>query len=95
MYICLANRKFIACTFSYRIRGQEKKFGSISCRHEEEFIGLHVNMENVETKCNGRRDKKEHVTMRSMQREVQRYRETNEKIMKSQGEILWIMNMLH
>jgi hypothetical protein len=30
-----------------------------------------------------------------MQREVQSYREDNEKIMKSQEEILWSLNMLH
>jgi hypothetical protein len=40
-----------------------------SYNHEEEVIGLHVNMGNVETKSNGRRDEKEHVTMRSLCRE--------------------------
>jgi hypothetical protein len=33
----------------------EDSQGSYS--HEEEFIGLHVSMGNVETKSNGRRDR--------------------------------------
>jgi hypothetical protein len=62
-----------------------------SYNHEEEFRGLHVSMGNAETKSNGRREEEPvewDVTMRSLQREVQRYREDNEKIMKSQEEIL-------
>ena len=38
--------------------------------HEEEIIGLHVSMGNVETESNGRRDRQELVTMRSLQKEV-------------------------
>lgn len=38
--------------------------------HGGEFRGIHVSMGNVETESNGRREKREHVTMRSLQREV-------------------------
>jgi hypothetical protein len=38
--------------------------------HEEEIIGLHVSMGNAETESNGRRDRQELVTMRSLHREV-------------------------
>ena len=34
--------------------------------YEEEFIGLHLNMGNVETKSNGRIGRNELVTMRSL-----------------------------
>jgi hypothetical protein len=51
-------------------------------------------MGNVETESNGRRDGQEPVTMRILQREVQRYRDDNERIMKYQEEILQILNML-
>jgi hypothetical protein len=34
--------------------------------HEEEVKDLYVSMGNVNTKSNGRRDRKEHVTMRIM-----------------------------
>jgi hypothetical protein len=60
----------------------EDSQGSYS--HEEEIIGLHVNMGNVETNSNGIRDRKEHVTMRSLHREVKRYIVDNERIMKDQ-----------
>jgi hypothetical protein len=36
--------------------------------HEEEIIGLHVNMGNAKTESNGRRDRKELVTMRILQK---------------------------
>jgi hypothetical protein len=39
-------------------------------------------MGNDETESNGRRDRKEPVTMRSMHREVQSYRDENERITK-------------
>jgi methyl coenzyme M reductase gamma subunit len=52
-------------------------------------------MGNVETKSNLRRDMQEPVTMRSLHREVQRYRVDNERIMKAEEEILQILNMLH
>jgi hypothetical protein len=70
---------------SCRIRGTERNFSSYmrtgvmedaqgSYNHEEEIIGLHVSMGNVETESNGRRDRQEPVTMRSLHREVQSYR---------------------
>jgi hypothetical protein len=57
-----------------------------SYSHEEEFIGLHVSMGNVETESNERRQ--ESITMRSMQREVHIYKDDNENIMKCHEEIL-------
>jgi hypothetical protein len=51
-------------------------------------------MGNTDTKSNGRRDMHELVTMRILQREVWIYRVDNEKIMKSQEEILQCLNML-
>jgi hypothetical protein len=38
---------------------------------------------------------KEHVTMRSLHREVHRYRDDNERIMKDEEEILHRLNMFH
>jgi hypothetical protein len=52
-------------------------------------------MGNAETKSNGRRDGKDIITMRSLHREVQSYRDDNEMIMKAQEEILQRLNMLH
>jgi len=49
-------------------------------------------MGNVDTKSNGRRDKQEPITMRTLQREVHSYRVNNERIMKDQEEILKILN---
>jgi hypothetical protein len=80
--------------FLVEFRGTRRKFGSYirtsvmedakySYSNEEEFIGMHVNMGNVDTESNGRRDRQEPVTMRSLQREVQSYRYDNEKIMKA------------
>jgi hypothetical protein len=46
-----------------------------SYNHEEELIGLDVSMGNVETKSNGRRDKHNPVTTRSLQKEMQSYRD--------------------
>jgi hypothetical protein len=66
-----------------------------SYNHGEEFRGLHISMGNVETESNGRRDRQEPVTMRSLHREVQSYRDDNERIMKAQEEILQSLNMLH
>ena len=62
--------------------------------HEEEIRGLHTNMGNVETESNGRRDRQEPVTMRTLQKEVQSYKADNERIMKAQEEILQSLNML-
>jgi hypothetical protein len=61
--------------------------------HEKEFIGMHVSMGNAKTKSNGRRDRHEHITMRSLQREVQSYRDADENIMKAREEILQSLNM--
>jgi hypothetical protein len=74
-----------------RTTAMEDAQGSYS--HEEEFRGLHVSMGNVGTKSNGRRDKHEPITMKSLQRQVQSYRVDNEKIMKTQKEILQSLNM--
>jgi predicted RNase H-like nuclease (RuvC/YqgF family) len=60
----------------------------------EEMRGLHVNMENVEIESSGRSCRQEPVTMRSLQREVQSYRDDNERIMKALKEILQSLNML-
>jgi hypothetical protein len=89
----------ITCTFLAELEVEENKFGSYIRSgvmedshgyyiHEEEIICLHVSMGNVETNSNGRRGKKELVTMRSLHREVQSYRVDNERIMKAQEEIL-------
>jgi hypothetical protein len=96
----------ITCTFLAELEVHENNFGSYmrtgvmedaqgSYNHEEEVIGLHVSMGNVETESNGRRGRQEPVTMRSLHREVQSYREDNERIMKAQEEILQSLNMLH
>jgi hypothetical protein len=69
-----------------RNRVMEDAQGSHS--HEEEVYGLHVSMGNVDSKSNGRRDRKEHVTMRIPHREVHIYRVDNERIKKAQKEIL-------
>jgi hypothetical protein len=84
----------ITCTFLAELEVQENNFGSYmrtgvmedaqgSYNHEEEIIGMHVNMGNVETELNGRRDRQETVTMRSLHKEVQSYRVDNERIMNS------------
>jgi hypothetical protein len=90
----LAEFRGIGMNFGSYMRTTSMEDSQGSYNHEEEFIGLHVSMGNVETKSNGRRDKHEPVTMRSLEREVQIYREDNENIMKDQEEIIYIMNML-
>jgi hypothetical protein len=96
----------ITCTFLPELEVQEKKIGSYtrngvmedsqgSYSHEEDIRGLHVSMGNVEKNSNGRRGRKEPVTMRNLHREVHSYKEDNERIVKSQGEILQSSNMLH
>ena len=52
-------------------------------------------MGNAETESYGIRDKQENVTMRSFYREVRRYRDDNERIMKAREEVLHSLNMLH
>jgi hypothetical protein len=76
-----------------RIGVMEYSQGSYS--HEEEIIGLHVNIGNAEIESNGRREKSEPVTMRSLHREVKIYRVDNERIMKAQEEILQSLNVFH
>jgi len=69
-----------------RTKVMEDDQGSYS--HEEEFIGLHISMGNVKTDSNGRRDRKDPITMRSLHKEVKSYRVDNERIIKDQEEIL-------
>jgi hypothetical protein len=94
------------CTFFVELEVQENKFGSYTrigvmenaqgyYSHVEDIIGLHINIGNVGTNSNGRRDRHEPITMRNLHREVQSYREDNERIMKAHEEILWSLNMLH
>jgi len=52
-------------------------------------------MGNVEIESNGRRDRQDLISMRSLHREVQRYRVDNERIMKVQEDIFQSLNMLH
>jgi hypothetical protein len=60
---------------SSKIRGRKSNFSSYmktgiieyaqgSYNHEEEVIGLHVDMGNAETKSNGRRDRNGHVIIK-------------------------------
>jgi hypothetical protein len=92
-------RMIITCTFLTELEIQEKNFGYYtrnevmedaqgSYNHEEGIRGLHVTTWNVETKSNGRRYRHEPVTMRSLHREVQSYRDDNERIMKDHEEII-------
>jgi hypothetical protein len=66
-----------------------------SYNHEEQFRGMHISIGNAEIESNGRRDRQEPITMRSLHKEVQSYRAGNERIMKAQEEILHSLNMLH
>jgi hypothetical protein len=59
--------------FSSYMRTRDMEDAQGSYNHEEEIRGLHVSMGNVETESNGRRDRQEPVTMRSLQKEVQSY----------------------
>jgi hypothetical protein len=96
----------VACTFLAELEVQENKFGSYirtgvvedsqgSYNHEEDIRGMHVNMGNVETESNGRRGGQELVTIRSLHKKVQSYREDNENIIKYLEEILHSLNMFH
>jgi hypothetical protein len=89
----------VTCTFLAELEVHEGNFGSYtrtrvmeysqgSYSHEEDIIRLHVNMGNAETQSNGRTYMQDHVTMRSLHREVQSYKVYNERIMKAQEEIL-------
>jgi hypothetical protein len=89
----------IACTFLVELEVQKNNFGSYmrievmeytqgSYIHEEDVRGLHVSMENAKTESNGRRGRQDPITMRSLHREVQSYREDNEMIMNAREDIL-------
>jgi hypothetical protein len=86
-----------------RTRDMEDAQGSYN--HEDEIKGLHISMGNVETESNGHRSKVEPMelveTMRSLQKEVQSYREDNERLIRAQEEqnqintqLLQSLNML-
>jgi hypothetical protein len=96
----------ITCTFLTELGVHEGTFGSYTRNgvmedaqgyyiHEEDIRGLHVNMGSVEIDSNERRDRHAHVTMRSLHRELQRYRYDNEMIMKVKEEILHRLHVLH
>jgi hypothetical protein len=82
MHICCGIRG-AERNFSYYMRTRVMEDAQGYYSHEEEIIGLHINMGNVEIESNGRRDRQEPVTMRSLHREVQIYRDDNERIMKA------------
>jgi len=81
IYFCLV-KIYLHAHFIADFRGTRRHFGSYmktrvpmedsqgSYSHGEEFRGIHVNIGNDETKYNGRRERKELVIMRSLQREV-------------------------
>jgi hypothetical protein len=75
-----------------RTRDMQNSQGSYN--REEQIKGLHFNMGNAETESNEWRDNQELVTMRSLQKEVQSYKDDNERITKAQEEIFQILNML-
>jgi hypothetical protein len=96
----------ITCTFLVELEVQERKFGSYMrtkiteydqgyYNHGENITCLHVSMRNSKTESNGKRGRKNPITMIRLQREVQSYREDNERIMKAHEEILQILNMFH
>jgi hypothetical protein len=71
----------ITCTFLVELEVQEIIFSSYMRTgvikyaqgfsiHDEEIIGMHVGMSNVETMSNGRRGRNEPITTRSLHREV-------------------------
>jgi hypothetical protein len=71
----------LTCTFLAELEVQENNFDSHmrigvmedsqgSHIHEEDIRGLHVNMGNVESESNARRDGQERVTMKIFHREV-------------------------
>ena len=91
---------------SCRIRGTKRNLSyymmigfmedsQVSYIHEEDIRGMHVNMGNVEIDSNGRRDRQDPVIMRSMHREVQSYKDDNERIMKDQENTLQSLNIFH
>jgi len=72
--VCVWNRNFIACTFSYILRGSGGNIGSCmrttfmedsqrSYGYEDEFIRLHDSMGNAKTKSNGRIGREEPIEL--------------------------------
>jgi len=55
--------------------------------HRDEIIGLNINLGNAEIEFNGHRRRVEPMelveTMRSLNKEVQSYREENERLIRS------------
>jgi len=89
----------IICTFLVELEIHERNFGSytrngvmdyaqVFYSHEEEIRILQVIIGNCEIDSNGRRGRKEPITMRIPHREVKSYRYDNERIMKDQEEII-------
>jgi hypothetical protein len=89
----------ITWTFIAKLEVHENEFGSYMrigvmeydqgyYIDEEEIIGMHVSMGNAEIESNGRRDRYDPATTRSLHKEVQSYRKDNERIIKAQEEIL-------
>jgi hypothetical protein len=70
------------------MRNKVMEYAQGSYIHGEEFIGLHISMGNVDIDSNGRIDKQDPVTMRILEREVQIYKDDNERIMKAHEEII-------
>jgi hypothetical protein len=66
------------------MRNRVMKYLQGSYNHETKIRGLQINMGNVETKSNERRDMHEPLIMRNLQRQVQIYRVNNERILKAQ-----------
>jgi hypothetical protein len=96
----------ITGTFLAKLDVEESNFGSYKMNgvmedaqgyyiHEEEIKGMHVSIGNVEIGLNGRRDRKDPITMRILHKEMQSYRDDNERIMKDQGEIHQSLNIFH
>jgi hypothetical protein len=69
-----------------------------SCIHEEEVRGIHVSIGNAKTKSSGHTSGVEPMelieTMRILHKEVKMYIEYNERMIRSQEEILESLNML-
>jgi hypothetical protein len=78
----------ITCTFLPELEVEEGNFCSYMrngviegsqgyYNDEEEGLGVYVIMGNVEKSSNGRRNRKQHVTMKILHREVHRYTDDN------------------
>jgi hypothetical protein len=102
--LCMFITLIITGTFLAKLDVEESNFGSYKMNgvmedaqgyyiHEEEIKGMHVSIRNVEIGLNGRRDRKDPITMRILHKEMQSYRDDNERIMKDQGEIHQSLNI--